>query len=84
MPLRKKSDRPVLEAALTNVEAFVDALTSNTAVAAIPVIGTAFKLCKGVDVFRAASFVFIGSCANSRLSDLLAAADVVLGRRVAP
>jgi len=29
-------------------------------------------------------WVFIGSCANSRISDLRAAAEVVAGRRVAP
>jgi hypothetical protein len=47
-----KKDRPFLEALLTNVEAAVDLATDNEAVKAVPVIGTAFKLLKGLDEVR--------------------------------
>ena len=55
MPEPRK-DRPILEAVLQNVEVAVDAITANEAVAAIPVIGTAFKLCKGFDDLRSKAF----------------------------
>lgn len=52
----KPKDRNFLEATLQNIEAAVDAATSNKAVASIPVIGTAFKVCKGIDDLRARAF----------------------------
>jgi hypothetical protein len=54
--MSKSKDRPLLEAILTNIEVAVDAATSNEAVASIPVIGTAFKLCKGIDDIRSRAF----------------------------
>ena len=51
-----RRDRPILEAVLQNVEIAVDAITANDAVASIPVIGTAFKLCKGFDDLRSKAF----------------------------
>jgi len=48
----RNQDRNFLEAFLTNAEAVVDALTDNEAVRAVPVVGTAFKLCKGFDDVR--------------------------------
>lgn len=48
----KQRDRPLLEALLTNVEAITDSLTDNEAVRSVPVIGTAFKVCKGLDDLR--------------------------------
>ena len=51
-----RRDRNLLEATLQNVEVALDAITSNEAVAAIPVVGTAFKLCKGFDDLRARAF----------------------------
>jgi hypothetical protein len=50
--VNKNSDRPFLEAVLENSEAAFDLLTDNEAVKAIPVVGTAFKLCKGLDDLR--------------------------------
>jgi len=43
---------PLLEAALENVEAVVDTLTSNELVRAIPVVGTALKVLKGARDIR--------------------------------
>jgi len=50
--MQPKRDRNFLEAFLQNAEAGVDLLTDNEAVRAVPVIGTAFKLCKGLDDLR--------------------------------
>jgi hypothetical protein len=47
-----KKERNLLEAALEAGEAALDLLTDNEAVKAVPVIGTAFKLLKGVDDMR--------------------------------
>lgn len=47
-----KKERNFLEAALEAGEAALDLLTDNEAVKAVPVIGTAFKLLKGVDDMR--------------------------------
>lgn len=49
---KKKSDRPLLEALLTNAESFTDSLVDSEAIRSIPVIGTAFKLVKGLDEIR--------------------------------
>jgi hypothetical protein len=54
--MSKPKDRHLLEATLTNIEVAIDAITSNEAVAAIPVIGTAFKVCKGIDDLRSRAF----------------------------
>ena len=45
-------DRNFLEAFLENMEVAADAFTGNDAVKSIPVIGTAIKLCKGLDDLR--------------------------------
>lgn len=50
--MTKKKERNFLEAALEAGEAALDLLTDNEAVKAVPVIGTAFKLLKGVDDLR--------------------------------
>lgn len=49
-------DRPFLEATLQNIEVAVDAATANDVIASIPVIGTAFKICKGIDDLRSRAF----------------------------
>lgn len=49
---RKPGDRNFLEAALQNVEAFIDTATENETVRAVPILGTALKICKGVDDLR--------------------------------
>lgn len=54
--MSKSKDRHLLEATLTNIEVAIDAVTSNEAVSAIPVIGTAFKVCKGIDDLRSRAF----------------------------
>ena len=54
--MSKSKDRPLLEATLTNIEVAIDAVTSNEAVASIPVIGTAFKICKGINDIRSRAF----------------------------
>jgi hypothetical protein len=45
-------DRNFLEAVLEGAEAALDLATDNEAVKAVPVVGTAFKLLKGVDDLR--------------------------------
>ena len=50
--MTKKKERNFLEAALEAGEAALDLLTDNEAVKAVPVIGTAVKLLKGVDDLR--------------------------------
>lgn len=50
--MTQKKERNFLEAALEAGEAALDLLTDNEAVKAVPVIGTAFKLLKGVDDMR--------------------------------
>jgi hypothetical protein len=52
----KAKERHLLEATLQNIEAAIDSVTSNEAVAAIPVISTAFKVCKGIDDIRSRAF----------------------------
>lgn len=47
-----KSDRNFIEAALEAGEAGVDLLTDNEAIKALPVVGLAFKLLKGLDDLR--------------------------------
>lgn len=54
---KKAGERHFLEAALLNAEVAVDSLVENSAVAAIPVIGTAIKLCKGFDDLRSRAFL---------------------------
>jgi hypothetical protein len=51
-----KRDRSFLEAVLQNMEAAIDLATENEAVKAIPVIGTAFKVCQGLDDLRSRAF----------------------------
>ncbi len=51
-----KRDRPLLEAFLQNAEAASDLLTDNEAIRAIPVIGTAFKVCRGIDDIKSRIF----------------------------
>lgn len=47
-----KRDPHFFEALLENAEAAADLLTDNEMVKAIPVVGTAVKLCKGFDDIR--------------------------------
>ena len=47
-----KKERHLLEAVLTNIEVAVDAAVASDLAASIPVIGTAFKLCKALDDIR--------------------------------
>ena len=49
-------ERNLLEATLQNIEVAVDAATANDVIASIPVIGTAFKICKAIDDIRARAF----------------------------
>jgi hypothetical protein len=51
--MREKRSHHLVEAFLQNVEAAADLLTDNEAVKAIPVVGTAVKLCQGLDDIRA-------------------------------
>lgn len=53
---KKKSEHHFIEAALQNFEVVADAFTDNSAIAAIPVIGTAVKICRGLDDFRSMAF----------------------------
>ena len=46
------NDKHFLEAALQNLEATVDLLVDNELTRAIPVVGTAFKIAKGIDDLR--------------------------------
>lgn len=51
----KHKERNFLEATFQNAEAFVDLVMDNDAVKAVPVVGTAFKICKGLDDLRSKS-----------------------------
>ena len=48
----KESNRHFLDALLSNVEVIIDNITDNELVRSIPVIGTAFKIVKGLDDVR--------------------------------
>lgn|GEM_PF-2179723 len=50
--MSKSPERNFLEAFLTNAEVMVDSYLDNEAVRSVPVVGTALKLCKGVDDLR--------------------------------
>lgn len=50
--MARKGDRPLLEAFLTNAESFADSFIDNEAAKSVPVVGTAFKLVKGIDEIR--------------------------------
>ncbi|HVY06389.1 MAG TPA: hypothetical protein VHB46_10485 [Burkholderiales bacterium] len=54
--MAKPKDRPLLEATMQNAEAAFDLATDNEAVRAIPIIGTAFKVAKGIDDLRSRAF----------------------------
>ena len=70
-----------IDATVPDPAAAADALAQATQQAALDYMGlTAGAPIAGTPI----DWVFIGSCANSRLSDLRAAATVVRGRRVAP
>ena len=66
----KPKERHLLEAVLANIEVAADAITSNEAVAAIPVIGTAFKVCKALDDIRSRAFA-------AKLDAFVSAPDLV-------
>lgn len=57
MSTKSKKDRPWVEAFTSNVEAALDTLSDNELTRSIPVVGTAFKLVKGLDEYRTASLV---------------------------
>ncbi|MES2532909.1 MAG: 3-isopropylmalate dehydratase large subunit [Pseudomonadota bacterium] len=70
-----------IDARIPDPQASADAAQRDTLAAALDYMGlVAGQPIAGTPV----DWVFIGSCANSRLSDLRAAADVARGRRVAP
>jgi hypothetical protein len=50
-------EHPLLEAVLENIEAGVNLISGNEVLAAIPVVGTAFKVCRGIDDMRARMFI---------------------------
>ena len=53
----KPRDHNFLDAFLTNAEGVIDSMTDNEAVKSVPVIGTAFKICKGIDDIRSRSLM---------------------------
>ena len=53
---KPKKDRPFLEAFMSNGEAAIDFVTKSDAIKAVPVVGTAFKLLKGLDDIRSRLF----------------------------
>lgn len=55
--MSKSKDRNFLEAGLEDIECFSDLYLDNEAISAIPIIGTAIKVCKGLDDIRSRSFV---------------------------
>jgi len=54
--MAKPKDQHFLEAALENFESFSDLYIDNEAFSAIPIFGTAFKICKGMDDIRSRIF----------------------------
>jgi hypothetical protein len=50
-------ERPLLEAILENIEAGANLISGNEVLAAVPIVGTAFKVCRGIDDLRARAFV---------------------------
>jgi hypothetical protein len=50
--MSKANDRPLLEAVMEGAEAAYDLAVDNEAVKAVPIVGTAFKILKGLDDFR--------------------------------
>lgn len=52
-----REDRPILEATLEGAEVIADVLMKGEVIAEIPIIGTAFKLCKAVDSVRDRAFI---------------------------
>jgi hypothetical protein len=56
-PGNSAKEHPLLEAFLENVEAGVDLITASDVLAAVPVVGTAFKVLRGVNDIRARAFM---------------------------
>ncbi len=54
---RAGGEHPLLEAALENIEAGVNIISGSEVLSAIPVVGTAFKVCRGIDDLRARIFI---------------------------
>lgn len=76
--MTKPRERNFLEAFLQNAEAMIDLATENEATRAVPIIGTAFKIAKGIDDLRSralaarlAAFVQEPALQSSRAKDLL-------------
>jgi hypothetical protein len=77
-----RKDRPILEAVLQNIEVAIDAVTSNEVIAAVPVIGTAFKLCKGLDDLRSRALAAKLAAFLSLPAMSTAAAKAAIARKV--
>lgn len=54
--MRASTERPILEAALETTEVVADAIAHGDVLSEIPVIGTAFKICRAVDAVRDRAF----------------------------
>lgn len=56
-PSTNREERPILEATLEGAEVIADVLMKGEVIAEIPIIGTAFKLCKAADSVRDRAFI---------------------------
>jgi len=70
MKNNNSNDRPIVEAALESGEVVTDILMRGDALAEIPVIGTAIKICKAADAFRDRAFAIKLSKFVQHLEDI--------------
>jgi hypothetical protein len=54
---RDDDNHPLLEAFLENAEAGVDLITQSEVLAAVPIVGTAYKVMRGINDIRARAFI---------------------------
>lgn len=84
--MKTPRERHFLEATLENAEVVVDSMIENEVIASIPVIGTAIKICKGLDDIRSRAFAaklerFVE---HPHLSSQAAKVEIVRKIRAAP